>query len=451
MFRAFCNSVALLGGAGLIAACTAVGGGNVFGTTTIDGTGGAVTTGAGGTITGSGTGLGGEVIITTSTGSDTNTSGGVSCNYPNNVDHDGDGWTPDEGDCNDCDKNVNPGAIDTLHDTDGGAPVWFDEDCDGTKGSAYTNTCDGNMGVDSQNPDDGARAVELCQNAAANPATKKDKKWGVLDTRWVLPDGSDPATMVYSMDNYHLGHGMLAAFGPNVHVQAGTRMLGLSSGSARQPTDAGYHDVGGFDKGYTSGSPAGFPKESPACMGVTTGTPHDGAALEVEIRTPTNATGFTFDFNFFTYEWPNYVCSQFNDFFVALLTPIPSGQTDGNISFDNLGNPVSVNNAFVEVCGCSFMGPPCIAGGKTFSCSLGASTLMGTGFGGDTGMGQDHASTSWLLTKAPVTGGQVITLRWTVYDSGDGILDTTTLIDNWKWIANGGTVTVGTAPIETPK
>jgi hypothetical protein len=302
-----------------------------------------------------------------------------------------------------------------------------------------------NLAIDSMDPLDAAKAVELCQAASQNPASKKDKKWGVTHASWVLPDGS-PAP---GNANFHLGHGMLSGFGPNVHVQAGSRMLGLSSGTARQPTDPGYQDVGGYDKQYTSGSPAGFPKESPACPGSITGTPHDGTAVELQIRTPTNATGFTFDFNFFTYEWPGFVCSTYNDFFVALLTPIPMGQVDGNISFDQQGNPVSVNNAFVEVCGC-FNGPPCTAGGKTFTCSLGTSGLQGTGFGTDTA-GSDHASTSWLVTKAPVKGGETITIRWMVYDSGDGVLDTTTLIDNWQWIANGGTVTVGTDPIGTPK
>ena len=48
-----------------------------------------------------------------------------------------------------------------------------------------------------------------------------------------------------------------------MNVQAGKKMLALSSGTARQPTDPGYQDVSGFDKGYTSASPQGFPKESP--------------------------------------------------------------------------------------------------------------------------------------------------------------------------------------------
>src|SRR5690606_15893625 len=122
----------------------------------------------------------------------------------------------------------------------------------------------------------------------------------------------------------------------------------------------------------------GFPKESPACPGSLTGTPYDPTGIQIEIRAPSNALGFSFNFNFYTYEWPVYICSQYNDFFVALLSPIPQGQQDGNIAFDMQGNPISVNNAFMDVCGCS-NGPPCSAGGKTFLCPLGTTELVGTG------------------------------------------------------------------------
>jgi len=238
---------------------------------------------------------------------------------------------------------------------------------------------------------------------------------------------------------------VLDGFGPNVSVRKGERMLVLSSGSARQPNDPGYQDVGGFSKGYTSNHPYGFPKDSMACPGTTTGTPNDATGLEVEIRTPQNAHGLSFDFDFYTYEWPVFVCSTYNDFFVALLEPYPPAQTDGLISFDSQGNPVSVNNAFIEVCGCPENPPsPCQAGGKLFDCALGDTELIGTGFGLDTAF-QDHGATSWLTSTAPVEPNSVIQLRWAVYDSGDGVLDSTTLIDNFRWIAETG-VPVKTVP-----
>jgi hypothetical protein len=36
------------------------------------------------------------------------------------------------------------------------------------------------------------------------------------------------------------------------------------------------------------------------------------------------------------------------------------------------------------------------------------------------------------------------------YDSSDGVLDTTGIVDNFQWIANGGLV-VGTSPVPMPK
>jgi len=433
--------VGVLSCAAIAASCSATGGGSMF--TGSGGAGGAGHGGGNGNGNGNGNGQGGGDLFDAGVGAVGSNGSGNNCASMPNDDKDNDGFTPATGDCNDCDPNVNPGAVDTPDTVvpDGGTIMAADNNCDGK--ILPNPTCDDNLLVADPDPFNAAKSVELCEKLI------DPKKWGVLSAKWTMPDGSPPQGGL----NYDLGHGLLSALGPNVNVQAGKRMLGLSSGTARQTNDPGYQDVGGFDKGYTSNSPAGFPKESPACPGVVTGEPHDGAALELIIVAPTNALGFSFNFNFFTYEWPGYVCSMFNDFFVALLTPIPMGQMDGNISFDTMGNPVSVNNAFVEVCGCGIGNPPpppgCPAGGKMFSCSLGNKGIQGTGFGMDTAF-QDHASTSWLLTKAPVKPHEQITLRWTVYDSGDGILDTTTLIDNWVWIATPGTI-VGTEPIPTPK
>jgi len=388
------------------------------------------------TASSSSTGEGGDIqFVDGGTGGD---GGGIITCTPKGPDDDvdGDGFTPNEGDCNDCDKNRNPNAVEVP--TEMGQTA-YDENCDGNVDEAPPPTCDADLLLDSENPLDGAKAVDLCK-MSANPAD-----WGVVTARWVMADGQPPPAGLET--NFHLGHGMLTGFGPNVSVRHGQKMLGLSSGTARQPTDPGYSSVQGFSKGYQCSHPQGFPKESPACPGVTTGQPNDPTGLEVTIRAPSNAYGFSFDFSFYTFEWPNYICSQYNDFFVALLSPIPQGQTDGNVSFDSQGNPVSVNNAFLEVCGCPGNPPsPCIAGSKTFQCPLGNLELIGTGFGFDSNFGMDHAGTSWLQTKAPVQPTSEITIRWAVYDSGDGVLDTSTLIDNWRWIAKPGT-TVGTDPV----
>jgi hypothetical protein len=362
--------------------------------------------------------------------------GGVPCEPTATNDFDADGYSQMDGDCNDCDSNVSPNAIEVPTEDDG-TPV--DEDCDRTidEDDVYV-PCDEGIALDEMDPMIAVKAVDMCKVSTG------EHDWGVMEANWVLPDGS-AVPLAYALP-FHLGHGVMAEFGHVIRTRQGERMLALSSGTARQPSDPGYQDVADFDKQYESGHPLGFPKEAPSCPGTITGEPHDAAGIEVKLRTPSNAHGIKFSFDFFTYEWPDYVCSQFNDFFVALLEPFPAMQMDGNISYDTMGNPVSVNNAFVEVCGCPGNPPAaCIAGGKSFACSLGDLELLGTGFGFDMG-DEDHASTSWLTTQAPVEPSSEISLRFATYDSGDGQLDSTTLIDDFRWIAKPG-VPVETTPV----
>jgi hypothetical protein len=105
---------------------------------------------------------------------------------------------------------------------------------------------------------------------------------------------------------------------------------------------------------------------------------------------------------------------------------------------------VSVNNGLLEVC------DPQTAGGKNFACKLGNSQLMGSGFGADTGFGENHAATGWLETQSPVEGGSVFTLRFAIWDMGDPVLDSSVLIDNFQFTADESTGSV-TNPVPVPK
>ncbi len=177
-------------------------------------------------------------------------------------DVDGDGFTPSQGDCDDCDPFSNPNAVEVIAD-DGSAPK--DEDCDGATDEAPPPACDQGIAIDDLDPLQVPRALDLCKLSAG------PKDWGVVSSTWVLADGTPPTTE--QLPNFHLGHGFLSAFGVNVKVRAGQSMLALSSGSARAPSDPGYHDVSGFDKGYSGNNPPGFPEESPACPDTMTGAP----------------------------------------------------------------------------------------------------------------------------------------------------------------------------------
>jgi hypothetical protein len=413
----------LVAGAGLVVACSATSGGRDFGVT--PGSGGSSASGQGG----------GDFHLTGNGGSDPAKSGILKEAPPcegvdPSKDNDGDGFTGAQGDCNDCTAQINPGAYDYPGNG-------VDEDCDGKPDDTPVE-CDGALALDGADGMDGARAIGLCKLADG-------PRWGVLSARWLTADGQP----LVQVDPQGLGHGVLAGFGPKVKPQEGSKLLALSSGTARLPTDPGYQPVSGYDKGYTTGAPPGYPKESPSCPGVVSGTPHDSAALEVVIKTPTNAKSLSFDLDFYTYEFPHYTCSEFNDFMVAMLSPVPVGQQDGNISFDAKGNTISVNAGFLEVCGCDG-GPPCQAGNKSFACSLGRDQLTGTGFDDSPLDPFNSAATGWLVTTAPLASpGDPVTLLFAIWDSGDGVLDSTVLIDNFTFEA--GEAPTKTAPVPVPK
>jgi hypothetical protein len=302
-------------------------------------------------------------------------------------------------------------------------------------GNTPQGNCDSALPIDSALGMDGARAIGLCQVAA--PGT-----WGVVSADWVKSDGSP---LVGGDDgDLTLGKGILADFGNVIVPREGSKVLALSSGAARDPGDPGFQDPAGYQKDSSPHvPPPGYPKESPSCPGVETGDPYDSAGLRMVIRTPADAKSFTFDFTFYTYEYPDYICSMFNDFFVAMLTPKLSTLPDGNISFDEQQNTISVNAGFLEACN------PCNAGGKNFACSLGYGEILGTGFESNQSfqyMIQGSASTSWLITTAPVDApGSEITLQFAIWDSGDEVLDSTVIIDNFKFALGEGQV--GTQPI----
>jgi hypothetical protein len=358
------------------------------------------------------------------------------------TDHDGDGWSGADGDCNDCNKYINPGAYDIPGDN-------IDQDCDGTPDDEPTG-CDSTVGVTTPATiagSDGAMAIDLCRTTTAS-APLPQKTWGVISSTYVTPDGTNGATdQNFNMSNFMLGFGILGpTFGDDNSTQQGVRMLGLSSGTARRPVDPGYIDVSGFNKGFITGAPTGFPGSTPACGSVMFGAPHDGAALSVVLRVPTNALALSFDSNFFSYEFPDYVCSSFNDTYVVIITPSPAGEptsAHGNVAYDSNGNIISVNAGFLQVCD-----PTSTAGGMdnppqmvSYACTEGPSKLLGTGFGIDTtsvspsGDDQNHASTDWLETTVAVNSlaGQTVTILFALWDSSDGELDSTVLIDNVHW------------------
>ncbi len=365
-----------------------------------------------------------------------------------NEDTDGDGFTTCDGDC--CDntgqcgqpERVNPGAFDAPGNS-------IDDDCDGQVDNGATAACDTGLESDSTSPMDYARAMELCQTA-----TTMDRRWGVISAKWTLADGNGTPVR----DSYSIR----PAFGANVTPRAGASMFEISTGNAADQDDMnpGFYPFHGLGTGTHSGYPAdwlsnngGVLPNAPGCPGAHFNEDaQDPVMLTLRIRVPTNAQSFSFSTNFYSAEYPEWVCTPYNDFFVVLLkstwSGTPANPTDGNLATYTAPNgmrfPVGVNLAtgntgLFNQClnattGCA---QPDAPRGMNTTCQS-TSELTGTGFDVPTfdtcnSPMIEGGGTGWLVTKGNVKGGEIITLRIAIWDTSDEGYDSLAIIDNFKW------------------
>lgn len=305
-----------------------------------------------------------------------------------------DGFSEAAGDCDDAQPEINP---DALEFPSNGA----DDDCDGVVDEAL-QPCDGGA-LDSNNPLDYARAIGLC-NGEVEGATFVT---GQAVTRSIVTS--------------------YGSFGMPMNVPTeGSRFVHLSSGRADGSTkDAGY----GFD-GNTGGACSSFAHPQPLgdppgdCAAADPANVCDKTEVQLQIRVPSNALSFSYQFQFYSAEYMTYRCTQFDDTFLALLSSQAlNGGAPTNISFDTNGNVISVNTGFFEICYDDLFPAPANL------CSTDpVAPLGGTGFSANSA-----GATRPLTTTSPVEPGELITLRFVIFDEGDDQLDSSVVIDNFQW------------------
>jgi hypothetical protein len=333
---------------------------------------------------------------------------GIADNNRPDTDDDGDGFTELDGDCDDAEYLVNPGAVEVneIDDGMGGLePEGVDNDCDGAIDEGQ-GVCD--TGLPVGDPFDQARAMELCN--------------------WV-----SSATFTAGTDAR--SRNIVPNFGSTYVPFAGATMGVLSTGIAVDASGVGFISPdGGTDFLSVGTHPDPQPDPADGCGMADATEVYDYLALDLQIVVPTNAHAFSYDFNFISGEHPEWVCTEYDDTFLAMLE---SSGFSGNISFDSAGRPVTINIGFFDVC----------AVGSAPACT-GDAALVGTGHEGGVGGG-----TGWLTTTAPVEPGETIRLQFVIFDEGDGVYDSLVLLDNFRWEAEGveGPITVPMEELDRPQ
>jgi hypothetical protein len=319
----------------------------------------------------------------------------------------------------------------------------------------FTGTC-GTSGPcdESLLPDGGASA--FAQALGICPTSIDATHWGLVSATYSSGHSYQDAGAA----NFDEQHGILPSFGSVLVPTEGATMGVLSSGSATA-TDS---DTGPLFKGEKTGMqgaagvlgttgntgdlPPGFPQTYPGCPAVST-ILNDLIDVRLQIRVPTNASGFTLDFDFMSGDWPDYACSTYNDGFIAYLSSAAfNGGTPANMATDGAGNPVTINAPALPVCtagtelGCDSSGTPSDAGTGTSICAAGPASLAGTGFAAadpavaycGSVVSTSGGGTGWLTSSAPVQPGEVITLELIIWDSGDASFDSSVLLDHFHWL-----------------
>ena len=251
-----------------------------------------------------------------------------------------------------------------------------DDDCNGKTDDS--TACDSNLSSSSDG--DYAKALDLCSGISDSPILSSSKARGIR-----------------------------GKFGSVFAPQWGSNMVMLSTGVALASGDAGYvAPQNGTDFSFASASVS-----VGKCAGAKI---KDPAVLRVQVAVPINASGMAFDFAFFSSEYPEWIGGTFSDSFTVVVT---GKAWSGDVVGEANGKCFNSNNITFSSC---------------TDCKNGDGGLAGTGY--DAGVGGGYG---WSTASFPVKGGDSVTVEFSIFDVGDGILDSAVLLDNLRFTGSSST------------
>ena len=157
------------------------------------------------------------------------------------------------------------------------------------------------------------------------------------------------------------------------------------------------------------------------------GDPNDRMWFNFQLTAPAqakgavaDANGYSFDFAYFSAEFPEWVDTPFNDIFVVWQT---SSEYTGNITFID-DQPLTVTALWpIDYQGeCPLLDAKCVGQDPH---------LDGTGYT------KEGGATGWYKASGRVIPGETFRLAFAIFDMGDSTYDTTAILDNWRWDCEG--------------
>ena len=287
-----------------------------------------------------------------------------------NGDNDRDGYTASEGDCNDASSLIGPAAIEI-------AGNGIDDDCDGVIDEPLAD-CDEKL----------SGRVDAMSLAAS---------LGQCDPKFLTGASfQGPSDM--------RARAVVSEFGI-IKPKAGSSMVLLSTGRAVDKLSPGYvSPQSGTDLGFGNHArqPRALPGRGP---GLRHGPASDGERLHRvgrEAKRADERLSFSFNFQFFSAEYPEFVCTSYNDeFLVELEAPNEIAARDQHLVRRRQEPDHRQQRLLHRVHELEQAADQALHARVT--------EITGTGYEDASGAEPIGGSTGWLTTTAPVTPGEEIT------------------------------------------